>query len=104
MGPENTDCEELDSMRLSLKALRQEIPQRTFRVQEELRISQYSTPSKFQYRSCDGQTGYLLTYHKDSVVYLYKNVPISTWQGLTDAEDPREYYRTLKNSLDRLKE
>jgi hypothetical protein len=104
MGPENTNCEVIDTLHLSSQQLQQEILTRTFRIQEELRISNYSSPGKFQYRSCNGQTGFLLTFHADTVFRVFTNVPVSLWQELSDAEDPREHYSNIKNSLISLEE
>ncbi|QSE97386.1 hypothetical protein [Fulvivirga lutea] len=91
MGPENTDCHELQltgEFQNDISLIRKS----TFRVHEEMKVSRYHIPSKVEYFSCDGAVGYLIATEKDSLK-VYSSIRKTLWDSLTNTPDPIQFYK-----------
>lgn len=69
----------------------------TFKISESVNTSKSSWIRSAKYRSCDGQTGFLLI-GTDDREYIHKGVPLSIWNSFRKAVSFGSYYNAyIKN-------
>lgn len=85
------NCTELPTKFSSYEEAASKISKASFKVSESVNTSKSSWIRSAKYRSCDGQTGYLLI-GTDTREYIHKGVPIVVWNSFRKASSFGSYY------------
>lgn len=91
------NCTELPTKFSSYEEAVSKISKASFRVSESVNTSKSSWIRSAKYRSCDGQTGFLII-GTDSKEYIHKDVPLSIWNNFRKASSFGSFYNeNIKN-------
>jgi hypothetical protein len=92
-----TDCNKLQSNFSTYNEAMSKIKSTKFTISDNVNTSRSSWVRGASFYSCDAKKGYFIIY-TDTRNYIYKDLPISIWNGFKSASSFGSYYdKNIKN-------
>lgn len=95
MTPENTDCHTLsDSLNhLASDSIKKILEAKRYRFEQSITLSQYQTPRKLNFLSCEGERGFIIAQETENTIAIFDEVPKILWDSLLNHRDPINFYK-----------